>query len=170
MAHGPAIRRARHDDISSVRHVADITWRATYTGQIPDSDIEQFLDSAYSERSLTAAVSRLGEGFVVAEADGVVIGYAMAGPNREGEPELYAIYVLPDHHGSGAGYRLWNAVMDALARQDFSRMCCWVLSSNNRARHFYELQGAFLSEEREFAVGATMILEVRYCIAIDRQP
>ena len=164
------IRPARQLDIRAVQHVAGVTWRATYAGQIPDADIDSFLDSAYSERSLTAAVGRLGDGFVVVEVDGVVIGYAIAGLNREGEPELDAIYVLPEHQGSGAGFRLWNAARDELVRQGFSRMCCWVLSSNVRARRFYERQGAFLSEEREFAVGATMILEARYCIAIDRQP
>jgi hypothetical protein len=62
---------------------------------------------------------------------------------------------------------LWNAARDELARQGYSRMCCWVLASNDRARRFYERQGAFLSEEREFAIGATMIREARYCLAIE---
>ena len=170
MTYGTVIRPARHDDIPAVRHVASVTWRATYAGQIPDVDIDSFLESAYSERSLNTALSRLGDGFVVAEFDGVVVGYAMAGPNREGEPELDAMYVLPEHHGSGAGSRLRNAATDELTQQGHQRMCCWVLSSNVPARRFYERRGAFLSEEREFAVGATMVREARYCVAIDRQP
>jgi ribosomal protein S18 acetylase RimI-like enzyme len=164
------IRPARLDDVPAVQHVAGVTWRATYSGKIPDADIDSFLDSAYSERNLTAAVGRLGDGFVVAEVDGVVIGYAMAGLNREGEPELDAIYVVPEHQGSGAGSRLWNAARDELTRQGQRRMCCWVLSSNDRARRFYERRSAFLSEEREFAIGATMIREARYCVALDHQP
>jgi ribosomal protein S18 acetylase RimI-like enzyme len=170
MTHGMVIRPARRADIPTVQHVAGVTWRATYAGQIADTDIASFLESAYCERSLTAAVSRLGDGFVVAEVDGVVIGYAMAGLNREGESELHAIYVLPEHQGSGAGPRLWNAARDELNRQGQRRMCCWVLSSNDRARRFYERRGAFLSEEREFTVGATMVREARYCIAIDLSP
>lgn len=160
------IRTALHEDIPAIQHVAGVAWRATYAGQIPDVDIEQFLSSAYGDRSLNAKVNQLSDGFVVSERGDAIIGYAMAGLNRDGEPELYAIYVLPEHHGSGAGYLLWNAATDALARQGQTRMCCWVLASNDRARKFYERQGAFLSEEREFAVGATMIREARYCLAI----
>jgi ribosomal protein S18 acetylase RimI-like enzyme len=158
------IRPARHDDLPAVRQVAGVVWRATYAGSIPDVDIEQFLASEYSERSMTAAVSRLGDGFVVAEAGAAIVGYTMAGVNREGEPELYAIYVLPEHHGRSVGHMLWNAAKDALDRHGHRRMCCWVLASNDRARRFYERQGAFFSEEREFPVGATMIREARYCL------
>ncbi|HYI14458.1 MAG TPA: GNAT family N-acetyltransferase [Thermomicrobiales bacterium] len=168
MQHGVAVRTARSDDVPAVQRVAAVTWRATYAGQIPEADIAQFLESAYSERNLTAALSRLADGFIVAESDGVATGYAMAGLNREGEPELYALYVLPEHQGAGVGQALWDAAKAALAVQGYSRMCCWVLAGNDRARHFYERQGAFLSEEREFAIGTTMVREARYCVAIGR--
>ncbi|MDQ3549666.1 MAG: GNAT family N-acetyltransferase [Chloroflexota bacterium] len=160
------IRIAVRADIEAVQHVASETWRATYAGAIPDVDINLFLDSAYSDRSLAAAVNRLGDGFVVAERQDNVIGYAMAGPNRDGEPELYAIYVLPEQHGTGAGQILWDAARSVLSRQGQTRMCCWVLASNVRARRFYERQGAILAEAREFAVGATMIREARYCVML----
>ena len=160
------IRPATHDDVMSVQRVARETWQATYAGQIADADIEQFLEIAYSERSLFGKVNRLGDGFIVAERDSDVVGYTMAGLNRDAEPELFALYVLPEQHGSGAGRLLWDAATAALARQGQSRMCCWVMASNARACRFYERQGAILTEEREFAVGATMIREARYCVAI----
>jgi ribosomal protein S18 acetylase RimI-like enzyme len=160
------IRAANHDDIPAIQHVAAITWRATYAGQIDDADIAQFLDSAYSERNLTTHVSRLGNGFVVATIDGSVAGYAMAGLNRNSDAELFAIYVLPDYHGSSVGKRLWDAAVVELVRQDQPRMCCWVLASNIRARRFYERQGAFVAEEREFPIGATVVRETRYCLPL----
>lgn len=163
------IRTANLADIAAIQRVAGTTWRSTYAGQIPTDDIEQFLDSAYSLRSLTASISRLGDGFIVAESGGEVIGYVMAGLNRDGAPELYAIYVLEEHHGSGTGHVLWDAALAALARRGHDRMCCWVLASNVRARRFYERRGAILTEHREFAVGATTIHEARYCIALGRQ-
>jgi hypothetical protein len=43
-----------------------------------------------------------------------------------------------------------------------------VLVSNVRARRFYERQGAFLAEEREFPIGATMIREARYCLSLSQ--
>ncbi len=163
-----AVRAARHDDIPAVQHVAAVTWRATYSGEISEADITQFLACAYSERSLTSALSRLSAGFVVAERAGQVIGYAMAGLNRDGEPELHAIYVLPEHHGRGVGRALWIAATDSLVRQGYTRLCCWVLAGNGPARRFYESHGAFLAEERGFAIGSTMVREARYCVNLGR--
>ncbi|HEX5165436.1 MAG TPA: GNAT family N-acetyltransferase [Thermomicrobiales bacterium] len=160
------IRTASTGDIPAIRRVAQVTWRATYADQIAAEDIEQFLASAYSLPSLTTRLARFGDGFIVAALDRKVIGYAMAGLNRDGEPELYAIYVLPEHHGVGAGHLLWNAAKDVLVRQGYARMCCWVMSGNVGARRFYERQGAIMTEEREFPVGATMVREARYCAAI----
>ena len=158
------IRTAGPNDVDTVRRVAAEAWRATYSGHIPDVDIEHFLDGAYSERNVTRNIATLGEGFLLAEREGEVVGYAMARINRDGEAELDAIYVLPAHHGVGAGRALWDAARDALAHQGYRRMCCWVLAENDRARRFYERQGAILTEEREFAIGATMIREARYCV------
>lgn len=166
MGQAVTTRPASRDDIESIQLVARETWRATYASQIPEIDIEQFLDSAYSTRRLTSAVSRLEDEFVVAEHAGKVIGYAMAGMNRDGEPELFAMYVLPEHQGDGAGHMLWDAAKVVLSRRGQAWMCCWVLISNTRARRFYERQGAFMTEEREFAVGGTMIREARYCVAL----
>lgn len=159
------IRNTTIDDIGTIHELATHIWRATYSGSIPDDDIDAFLASAYSSRSLSGAVNRLGDGFVVVERAGQVIGYAMAGLNRESEPELYAIYVEPAYHGIGAGLLLWNAARAALARQGHPRMCCWVLATNERARRFYERQGAILTEEREFQIGATAVPEARYCVS-----
>lgn len=160
------IRPATHEDNAAIQHVARITWRATYASQIAQLDIEQFLDAAYSPRSLARKVDRLGDGFVVASLNGKVVGFAMAGLNRDGQPELFAIYVVPERQGIGAGKMLWDAAKDTLARLEQPRMCCWVLTTNDRARQFYERHGAFLAEERVVQVGASAIREARYCVTL----
>ena len=166
MSEPVTIRVATDRDIAAIQHVAGVTWRATYAGHIPDADIDHFLSSAYSDRNIAAAIGRLADGYVIAERDGGVIGYAMAGLNRDGDAELFAIYVLPDQHGSGVGFALWEAARASLASRGQLRMCWWVLAANARARRFYERQGSILTEEREFQVGGTTIREARYCVAI----
>jgi len=161
-----AVRSARHDDVAAIRFVATTTWRATYADAIAADDIEQFLSSAYGEQRLAARIDQLGDAFLVAEAEDKVIGYAMAGLNRSGVPELFAIYVLPDYHGSGAGKQLWDAAVDALARRGHTRICAWVLDGNRRAERFYERQGATLVGTGYGQVGATTIRESRYCLTI----
>jgi ribosomal protein S18 acetylase RimI-like enzyme len=158
------VRPATMTDIPGVQSVAGLTWRDTYRGVIPDADIEKFLSNEYNDRSMTGAVERLRDGFVVAERDGNIIGYSLAGLNREGDAELFAIYVLSKYHGIGVGSELWQAARAALVRLGHRRMCCWVLVTNRQARRFYERQGAILTEEREYPIGATMIREARYCV------
>jgi GNAT superfamily N-acetyltransferase len=160
------IRTAGDGDIPAIQRIARATWRATYRDLISAEDIELFLSSAYSLPSLTAKLAQLGDGVIVAESDSVAIGYAMAGLDREGQPELYAIYVQPEYWGCGAGHLLWGAAKEVLVRQGHRRMCWWVASGNIRARRFYERRGAFMTEEREFPIGATMVPEARYCVAI----
>ncbi len=160
------VRIATAADIAAVQSVAHDSWYATYSVAIHSIDIEQFLDHAYTRENMEAAVHRLGDGFIVAERTGGLVGYTMAGLNRDGVAELIALYVVPSQQGSGIGFALWNAAISALARRGYHRMCCWVLSSNANARRFYERQGAFMTDERDFVVGASPIREARYCVRI----
>lgn len=162
----PVIRPATFADVVAIQSVARQTWTDTYADAIAEDDIDQFLDSAYSVESIEAAIRRLGIGFVVAEREGEVAGYAMAGVNRDGEAELFALYVLPSQQGAGIGYALWNAAVSVIIQDGYRRMCCWVLVSNTRARRFYERQGAMMTEERTFVVGSSPVREVRYCFVI----
>lgn len=159
-------RVATADDLAAVQRVAQITWRATYSQAIAKRDIDHFLNWAYGLDRLESHLSRYGDGFLVAELDGQVVGYAMAGLNHDRGPELYALYVLPEQHGDGIGLRLWNAALAQVDRLGETRMCCWVLESNVRARRFYERRGAIMTESQSFPIGASMVEEVRYCAAI----
>lgn len=166
MAKDVRVRAATHADGEAIQRVAHIAWRATYAGHIPDEDIEAFLASAYSEQRIVSTIERLGDGYLVAERGDELVGYAVAGENRDGGPELFALYVLPSAHGVGVGFALWNRASDTLARRGHQRMCCWVLAANAVARRFYERQGAILTEERDFTVDASLVRESRYCVQI----
>jgi ribosomal protein S18 acetylase RimI-like enzyme len=165
---GYIVRQATEDDISAVQRIARHTWYATYAGHIPDADIEQFIESAYSERALHRALSRLGPGFLVAETEDQIVGYAMVGRATQGMAELYAIYVLPEYHGVGIGKALWRTAVDVVREGGFRALTLWVLASNEPAHRFYERQGAVAQEEREFPVGGGMVLETRYVLWLDR--
>lgn len=160
------IRNATAADVGAIRLVAHDGWYATYSDAIQSIDIEQFLDRAYSREILEATIHRLGDGFIVAEQTSGIVGYAMAGLSRDGVAELFALYVVASQHCSGVGFALWTSAMSSLARRGYQRMCCWVLSSNIHARRFYERQGAIMTDERDFVVGASKIREARYCVGI----
>jgi GNAT superfamily N-acetyltransferase len=160
------VRVALEEDLDGLRAVARATWHATYSGSIPDADIERFLDSSYSIERLHAALGRLGGGLLVGHRDGEVVGYAQSGRNRSNGCELYAIYVLPEEQGSGVGYRLWRASCEHLRSLGCAAFEVWVLASNSGARRFYERQGAVLSGARPFTVGEVVIEESGYSVAL----
>ena len=75
----------------------------------------------------------------VAEDDSTVVGILNVGPARARDDvgELYVIYVLPSHWGSGAGQLLIETAHATLSA-GFAEATLTVLAENARARRFYE--------------------------------
>lgn len=111
-----------------------------------------------------------GGGLVlVADECGAVVGFASFGADREDASvgELYAIYVLPEKWGGGAGRAIMADVLTELREAGFGTAVLWVLEDNPRARAFYEREGwALDGERREETFLETVVREVRYRIAL----
>jgi GNAT superfamily N-acetyltransferase len=163
-------RPAALSDLSAVESVARKTWHATYAGHIPNADIERFLQTFYSVPSLERRLDRHSDGLIVAVEDGEIVGFATVGPGDEGAAELYAIYVVPDRQGAGAGFALWRHAVAWARRAGYSAMYLWVLSANTVACRFYERQGAVPDGERIFPVGEAEITETRYLLTLADHP
>jgi ribosomal protein S18 acetylase RimI-like enzyme len=105
---------------------------------------------------------------LVAEDEGSVVGFASCGESRDtaGEAELYAIYVLPESWGSGAGPALMRAALERLGADGFSTATLWVLEDNPRARRFYEREGWSIDGGRNGEHLGVRISEIRYRIAL----
>jgi ribosomal protein S18 acetylase RimI-like enzyme len=86
----------------------------------------------------------------VFERDGVIIGFATVGPNRDaaGEGELWALYVAPDAWGTGAGSALMADGMAFLRGRGLRHVVIWVLDGNARAVAFYQANGFRLDGKR----------------------
>jgi GNAT superfamily N-acetyltransferase len=105
----------------------------------------------------------------VADDAGRVVGFASVGENRldPDEGELYAIYVLPEAWGGGAGPALMAAALDALRAEGFRIAVLWVLEDNPRARRFYEREGWTADgTRREEELLGVSVSEVRYRIEL----
>ena len=120
-------------------------WVETYTGQVDDSFWEGF-----TAASLVPLWERIAGGdsplrsSALAEIDGELVGLAMAGPSsvREypafppvRERQLFMLYVLASHHGTGVG----QALLEAVAGEEPAQL--WVASENPRAQAFYRRNG-----------------------------
>lgn len=137
------VRRAVVDDAPGIGRVHVVGWHEAYTGRMPQSILDG-LDVERSTRAWRTILAGDYPGDVgevwVAEVDGTVIGFASSGAGRDddavpGHRELYAIYILAEHYGSGAGQALLDAAIGRAAAS------LWILEDNPRARAFYERNG-----------------------------
>ena len=103
---------------------------------------------------------------LVAETQGLVVGWAVGGPNRDiafdYAGELYAIYLLPDYQRRGIGRKLTVAVAGWLVDRKLNSMILWVLEQNHPARRFYEVLGGGHCGKRQTVIGGAPLSEVSY--------
>jgi ribosomal protein S18 acetylase RimI-like enzyme len=131
------IRDARRDDLPGIQEVARTTWHHAYRDTIPEKIRTEFVDRAYSRAAL---VQRIDEAvFLVAVADGQVVGFAAFHSVSPDEVELAAIYVLPEAQGQGIGTRLLEAGIGRFP--EVTKVTLRVERENTPARRFYESRG-----------------------------
>lgn len=161
------VRPARPGDAAGIARVHVDGWRSTYPGIVPDAYLAGLSHAVYEERwRARLAAPPPGTCTFVVEQDGLVVGFAMGGPERDGDPEypgeLYAIYVLPGHQGRGAGRRLVAAVAASLAEAGRHALLVWVLEANASGRRFYEALGGRPVRRREIEIGGAHLPELGY--------
>ena len=162
------VRPARREDAAAIADVHVRTWRAAYEHVFGAERLAGIGDGRRARWEERLADPLPGGQVFVAEEAGRVVGFVSVGDSREepGKGELFAIYVLPEAWGSGAGSALMATALDAL--RGYSSATLWVLEDNPRARRFYEREGWILDGGRrdEEILGVT-VTEVRYRITFD---
>jgi GNAT superfamily N-acetyltransferase len=139
------VRPATVEDADEIGRVQVETWRAAYSGLMPEEAVAAFDVEARRQmwRDGLAREPRPGSATFVADADGGIVGFASLGAAREedGVGELYAIYVASGSWGTGAGRALIERAEEALRRSGFGEAMLWVLEGNERAERFYRAAG-----------------------------
>lgn len=137
------VRAAEPEDVCALADIHVRSWQETYRGIMRDAVLDDPELLPRRERMWLAAVTdeRYAQNRVaVAEGGGELVGIAMSGPPEDaGSPwyrHLYVLYVLAEHHGSGAGAQLLDAVIEPTASASL-----WVADPNPRAQSFYRKHG-----------------------------
>jgi GNAT superfamily N-acetyltransferase len=130
------IRPGTPEDAEAVARVHVETWQAAYAHVLPRQELQAMSPADRVEQWRRRPP-------IVAEVDGQVVGFVSVGASRsaDAEGELYAIYVHPDHWGTGVGRTLLEAGETELSRLGHRSVVLWVLDDNPRARRFYERAG-----------------------------
>ncbi len=142
------IRRAEPADAVAVARIHVRSWRASYV-DILSADALSRVDEASRatlwSRRLTDSDGRT---LLVAEAaPGGVVGFLYLGPSPDldadsaGVGQVLVVHVDPAVTGHGVGGSLLEHAVAAFRTAGFAAATLWVVSSNVRARRFYERAG-----------------------------
>src|SRR5271157_154220 len=161
------IRKAQAPDALAIAKVHVDSWRTTYAG-IVSSEFMAALSYERREKMWSGVLSSpAGQSFTyVAETPGrAIVGFANAGPEREGDPtfkgEIYALYLLQSHQRQGIGQMLFRASVTELEQGGLTSLLIWVLAVN-LARKFYEALGGKYLREKDIEIGDQKLVEVAY--------
>jgi GNAT superfamily N-acetyltransferase len=143
------VRVATANDAGAFCAVRHRSWRAAYTGVMPQAVLDAMdLGAAYAGwwPFLRLPPTRR-HGALVAGRPGAVVGLAVMGPSRDtdleahGTGEITLLYVDPMAMGLGIGHRLLVAATAWLRDRGFEDVRLWTLQGNSNARTFYERHG-----------------------------
>lgn len=166
------VREAEIGDAPAIGYVHVRSWQEAYRGQVPDTYLDRLSIGQRIDVWRDMLATGSDETNWVVMLHGEVVGFAGAGPSRDADAdlrtgELFAIYLLAGHWGAGAGSALLDRAVGWL-RERFDEATLWVLATNARATHFYEMHGwrrdgATKDDDR----GSFVLHEVRYRIVFD---
>lgn len=106
-----ATRPAVLADVPSVRRLLVETWHATYDHLFGAARVTEITDDWHREERLAEAIGRPDHRFLVAEADGTLLGTASSTLGTGGCLALNRLYVRPDVQGAGIGTLLLAAAV-----------------------------------------------------------
>lgn len=81
--------------------------------------------------------------FLVAVDDHIVVGTGAIRPIDDGTAELRRMWLLPEYHGQGIGYRLIRALLDFARAAGYRRVRLSTSDQQQQAIRFYTRQGFY---------------------------
>ena len=162
------VRAALPTDAADIARVHVEAWRAAYIGIVPQAVLDR-LSIDRRQQFWARRLADPGESRTfVAVRDGRIVGFAGTGRPVDpeyplGTAELETIYLLPEVWRLDVGRLLMRRSTDDLAERGFSSAVLWVLTENERGRHFYEAGGWYADGRVQMLdFDGTPVEETRY--------
>ncbi len=144
-------------DAAELAAVAAATFPLACPPGVARTDIDAFIAAHLSEPCFAGYLADPRRVVLAARRDGAVIGYAMlvrGDDRRDGPVELSKMYVLTEHHRTGAADELMLAGLRWAAEGGATRVWLGVNRANERAQRFYRRHGFAVTGTRTFTLGA----------------
>ena len=154
------VRVATPDDVPGIQSVARESWHATYDDILGADAVEQVVDGWYAAEELAQSIEREDGQFLVAERDGMIVGFAQGVLSDEDDAaHLPRIYVQSYHWGEGIGTELLDGVETWASERGVRRLRLVVLADNEAGNGFYEKHGYDVVSEREEELAGESVVE-----------
>ncbi len=147
------IRKAKEEDLSIIKKLAQETWPSAYSDILSQEQITFMLDQMYNEAELLKQL-RQGHTFLIASElseDVGFAGFSMVDVETL-TYKLHKLYVLPQVQGKGAGKLLLIEVVDEVKAEGGKLLQLNVNRANN-AVGFYENVGFKIKETVDLDIG-----------------
>ncbi len=153
-------RDATPADGEPLNAMARQAWTETFGDEYTADDLATYLDQAYGPTGLRAHLALPEYRYRLAIEDDRILGYAKTGalklPAPDPQPgayELFQLYVLKEHHGTGIAAALMDWTIDTARAANAPELYLAVFEFNHRARAFYARYGFVEVGHFDFAVG-----------------
>jgi len=157
----PIIRRALVADALLLAELGARTFYESFAADNTPEDISSYLVASFSPEKQAAELAEPGVIFLIAEIDGIAVGYVQLRPGESpecvagSEPiELARIYVSQACLGLGVGEALMRACIDEARRAEHQTMWLGVWERNVRAQGFYRKWNFSIVGEHTFQLGS----------------
>jgi len=138
------IRRGKANDAALLAELGARTFSETFAPDNSPADMAAYLVSAFSPAQQALELTDLSSSFLIAETNGVAVGYAMLRSGSvldsvtDDEPiELVRLYVSRKHLGGGVGAALMRVCINEASRHGHRTLWLGVWEHNHRAQAFY---------------------------------
>ena len=151
------IRPMEPADVDAVRRIARASLSASYSPLLAAETIESAVDEWYSPEAFDDYLDADEMLFLVATADGEVVGFSQSHVVEEiDKGRILWLHVDPAHRGHGVATGLFDRTREALRDRGISRITGLVLSGNEDGNRFYDEHGFELLYDRTIEIaGAT---------------
>ncbi|HEV8428893.1 MAG TPA: GNAT family N-acetyltransferase [Pyrinomonadaceae bacterium] len=154
------IRRASEADCTLLAELGAKTFYDSFAAQNAPENMAAYLAKTFGPEQQRAELTDPQNTFLIAENDGVAIGYAQL---RTGEPpvcvsgpkaiELVRLYVSATLQSAGIGGKLMDACLKEARQRGYQTIWLGVWQQNTRAQAFYKRWDFSIVGEHVFQLG-----------------
>lgn len=147
-------------DYKAVRAIAEQTWPKTYGHILSPEQIDYMFAMMYNIDALESQATQKKHHFILAEEDGIPLGFASYELNYREEPKtkIHKIYILPETQGKGIGKKLLDFIAEKAVENKNSVLSLNVNRHNN-AYEFYVKIGFEKTGEEDIDIGNGYLME-----------